>query len=126
MNFGRYEILEEIGKGSMGVVYRAHDPQIDRIIALKVLRHDRVISDDFVRRFLKEARVIGRLAHTASRFVVGPGTASGSPRVRVSGKQAISGLNAAARSRRVIVASSIGMPGLSVSPSWEMVTTRTS
>lgn len=65
MKFGRYEILEEIGKGSMGVVYRAHDPQIDRIIALKVLRHDRMISEDFVQRFLKEAKAIGRLSHPA-------------------------------------------------------------
>ncbi|UCH23920.1 MAG: serine/threonine protein kinase, partial [Deltaproteobacteria bacterium] len=65
LKFGRYEILEEIGKGSMGVVYRAHDPQIDRIIALKVLRHDRMISEDFVQRFLKEAKAIGRLSHPA-------------------------------------------------------------
>ena len=65
MKFGRYEILEEIGKGSMGVVYRAHDPQIDRIIALKVLRHDRVFSEDFVLRLFKEAKAIGRLSHPA-------------------------------------------------------------
>jgi serine/threonine-protein kinase len=65
MKFGRYEILEGIGKGSMGVVYRARDPQIDRIIALKVLRHDRVISEDFVQRFLREAKAIGRLSHPA-------------------------------------------------------------
>jgi serine/threonine-protein kinase len=65
MKYGRYEILDELGRGFMGVVYRAHDPQIDRIVALKVLRHDRVTSDDFVQRFSKEARAIGRLSHTA-------------------------------------------------------------
>jgi serine/threonine-protein kinase len=47
----------------MGVVYQAHDPQIDRLVALKVLREDRVTSDDFVKRFLKEAKAIGRLSH---------------------------------------------------------------
>ena len=63
MNYGRYQIVEELGKGSMGVVYRAHDPQIDRLVALKVLRHDRVTSEAFVQRFLKEAKAIGRLSH---------------------------------------------------------------
>ncbi|MCK4488210.1 MAG: serine/threonine protein kinase, partial [Desulfobacterales bacterium] len=63
MNYGRYQIKEELGKGSMGVVYRAHDPQIDRLVALKVLRHDRVTSEAFVQRFLKEAKAIGRLSH---------------------------------------------------------------
>ncbi|MBN1931797.1 MAG: serine/threonine protein kinase [Desulfobacterales bacterium] len=63
MQYGRYQILEELGRGSMGVVYKAHDPQIDRLVALKVLRPDRVTSEDFVQRFLKEARAIGRLSH---------------------------------------------------------------
>jgi serine/threonine-protein kinase len=63
MKYGRYEIRDEIGRGSMGVVYRAHDPHIDRIIALKVLRHDRIVSEEFVQRFLKEAKAIGRLSH---------------------------------------------------------------
>jgi serine/threonine protein kinase len=63
MNYGRYQIENEVGRGSMGVVYRAHDPQIDRTVALKVLRQDKVTSDAFVRRFLKEAKAIGRLSH---------------------------------------------------------------
>jgi len=63
MKYGRYEIERELGKGSMGVIYRAHDPQIDRVVALKVLRHDRVISEEFVQRFFKEAKAIGRLSH---------------------------------------------------------------
>ena len=63
MHYGRYEITGELGRGSMGVVYRAHDPQIGRDIALKVLRPDRVSSEDFVQRFLKEARAIGRMSH---------------------------------------------------------------
>lgn len=63
MKYGRYEIVSELGRGSMGVVYLANDPRIDRQVALKVLREDRVTSDDFVQRFLKEAKAVGRLSH---------------------------------------------------------------
>jgi serine/threonine protein kinase len=63
MKYGRYEIVKEVGRGAMGVVYQAHDPQIDRMVALKVLRQDRVVSKDLVNRFLKEAKAIGRLSH---------------------------------------------------------------
>jgi serine/threonine-protein kinase len=47
----------------MGVVYQAHDPQIDRLVALKVLRPDRVATEEFLQRFMKEAKAIGRLSH---------------------------------------------------------------
>ncbi|BBO67175.1 hypothetical protein DSCA_11050 [Desulfosarcina alkanivorans] len=63
MKYGRYEIVKELGRGTMGVVYQAHDPQIDRMVALKVLRSDRVVSQDFVLRFLREAKAIGRISH---------------------------------------------------------------
>lgn len=63
MKFGRYEILKEIGKGSMGMVFQAHDPHIDRHVAIKVLRQDRMTSEGFIERFLKEAKAIGRLSH---------------------------------------------------------------
>ena len=63
MNYGRYQIIKEVGRGSMGVVYQCRDPHIDRLVAVKVLRTDRLESENFVQRFLKEAKVIGRLAH---------------------------------------------------------------
>lgn len=63
MKYGRYEIIKELGRGGMGVVYQAHDPQIDRPVALKVLRVDRVVNEEFVLRFFKEAKFIGRLSH---------------------------------------------------------------
>lgn len=63
VNYGRYQIVNELGKGSMGVVYLAHDPHIDRKVALKVLRQDRLGDETFVQRFLKEAKAIGRLSH---------------------------------------------------------------
>ncbi len=47
----------------MGVVYEAHDPNLDLTVALKVLRRDRLVSDAFVKRFLAEARALGRLDH---------------------------------------------------------------
>jgi serine/threonine protein kinase len=63
MKYGRYEVVDEIGQGSMGVVYRAHDPHINRQIALKLLREDRVTNEELVQRFLKEAQAMGGLAH---------------------------------------------------------------
>ena len=63
MNFGRYQTIKEVGRGSMGMVYEAHDPQIDRIVAVKVLRKDRMDTESSVKRFHKEAKVIGRLSH---------------------------------------------------------------
>lgn len=63
MRYGRYDIVEELGGGSMGVVYKALDPQINRLVALKVMRPDRVTNPDFRKRFLKEAQAVGRLSH---------------------------------------------------------------
>ena len=63
MKYGRYQVVDELGKGAMGVVYRAHDPQINRPIALKALKPDLVSDDYFVKRFFREAVAIGRLSH---------------------------------------------------------------
>jgi serine/threonine protein kinase len=61
---GRYEILEIIGKGASGRVARAHDPLIDRIVAIKLLRPE-FARPESRETFLKEARIAGRLAHPA-------------------------------------------------------------
>jgi len=63
MRCGRYEIKEELGRGSMGIVYSAYDPQIGRRVAIKVLREDRITSEEFAQRFLQEAIAVGRLSH---------------------------------------------------------------
>jgi eukaryotic-like serine/threonine-protein kinase len=63
VKIGRYDIVEELGKGAMGIVYKAHDPNLDIDVALKVLRKDRIASEPFVRRFIAEARALGRLDH---------------------------------------------------------------
>ena len=45
MKYGRYQVIKEIGKGSMGIVYQAHDPNLDVTVALKILRPEKVISE---------------------------------------------------------------------------------
>ena len=64
---GRYEILEEIGKGAMGVVYLARDPLIGRLVALKTFRVGFAARDDelaqFRSRFVREAQSAGILSH---------------------------------------------------------------
>jgi len=64
---GRYRILDEIGRGAMGVVYRAHDPMLDRTVAIKAitLSGDAAERADYEARFLQEARAAGRLSHPA-------------------------------------------------------------
>ncbi|RJQ69984.1 MAG: PEGA domain-containing protein [Desulfobacteraceae bacterium] len=63
MKCGRYQIVKEVGRGAMGVVYQARDPHIHRLLAVKVLRQDRQTSDIVIRRFMKEAMAVGRLSH---------------------------------------------------------------
>ena len=62
---GRYEIARELGRGAMGVVYEAVDPQIGRTIALKTIRLDAVSTnaEELAQRFRNEARAAGRLSH---------------------------------------------------------------
>lgn len=60
---GRYQIVEELGKGAMAVVYKAYDPNIDRTLAIKVLRQERCIDPEYRLRFLREAKAAGNLSH---------------------------------------------------------------
>ena len=60
---GKYRILEEIGRGGMGVVYKAHDTVLDRLVAIKVLAPHLTWDQEFVQRFLHEARAAARLEH---------------------------------------------------------------
>jgi serine/threonine-protein kinase len=68
-SIGRYQIIEELGEGSMGQVYKAIDPKINRTLAVKTIR----LSDDFEEdviqeikeRFSREAEIVGKLSHPA-------------------------------------------------------------
>jgi serine/threonine-protein kinase len=62
---GRYELLDELGRGAMGVVYRARDPIIDRVVALKTIDFalTGAAATSFEQRFFQEARAAGRLNH---------------------------------------------------------------
>jgi Tol biopolymer transport system component/predicted Ser/Thr protein kinase len=60
---GHYRIVEQIGAGGMGVVYRAHDERLDRDIALKVLPLGALADESARRRFRKEALTLAKLSH---------------------------------------------------------------
>jgi serine/threonine-protein kinase len=64
--FGRYEILDEIGRGAMGIVYRARDPAINRTVAIKSVSlagHPPLAQDEYRERFRREAEAAGRISH---------------------------------------------------------------
>lgn len=63
LTIGRYELIEEIGRGAMSVVYLAKDPEIGRSLAIKLLKHDLVEEDEYRNLFLREARAAGGLSH---------------------------------------------------------------
>jgi serine/threonine protein kinase len=60
---GHYRIVEKIGEGGMGEVYRAHDERLDRNVAVKVLAERVATSEDRVARFEREAKAIAKLSH---------------------------------------------------------------
>jgi serine/threonine protein kinase len=60
---GGYQIGEEIGQGGMAVVHRAHQPQLDRWVAIKILQATEASGEEFLARFRREARAIAALRH---------------------------------------------------------------
>lgn len=65
---GRYTILGILGKGGMGIVYKALDPEIEREVAIKTIRFDTLVDgtekDEVMTRFIREAKAAGRLSHS--------------------------------------------------------------
>ncbi len=60
---GRYDIIEMVGKGGMGVLYRGHDPKLERDVAVKMMHVDFTGDDTARERFQREARAVARLQH---------------------------------------------------------------
>ncbi|MBA3538390.1 MAG: protein kinase, partial [Deltaproteobacteria bacterium] len=103
--FGRYVVERELGAGGMGVVYAAFDPDLERRVALKVLREG--IADEAEQRLLREARAMARLAHPNVVTVYEVGTAGDRDYVAmelIDGEPLIDWIRAATRSQPAILA----------------------
>lgn len=83
LRFGRYEVLEEIGRGAMGVVFKARDPKIGRLVALKTIHLasslDAKSKAQYLERFYREASAAGCLAHPNIVTVYDTGEEGGVP-----------------------------------------------
>ena len=79
MKIGRYEILDEVGQGAMGTVYRARDPLIERTVAIKTVPIAQLQQEgaDAESRFLREAQSAGRLSHPNIVTIYDVGEADG-------------------------------------------------
>ena len=60
---GRYRVIEQLGRGGMATVFRCHDPNLDRFVAVKVLPSFYTEDPSFLGRFTQEAQAIARLNH---------------------------------------------------------------
>jgi serine/threonine-protein kinase len=79
---GRYEIVEELGRGAMGSVFKARDPAVGRIVALKTIHTaalEGALSEEYRARFYREARTSGVLAHPGIVPVFDVGEDAGAP-----------------------------------------------
>jgi serine/threonine-protein kinase len=72
-----YQIVEEIGRGGMAVVYRAFQPSLNRYVAIKVLPPHMTFDGEFVARFQREARASAQLSQPNIVHIYGTGVADG-------------------------------------------------
>jgi tRNA A-37 threonylcarbamoyl transferase component Bud32 len=76
---GKYELLEPVGQGAFGTVYKARDPELDRVVAVKVPRAGNLAGPEDLDRFLREARSVAQLRHPSIVTVHDVGQADGVP-----------------------------------------------
>ncbi|MBI4819204.1 MAG: protein kinase [Deltaproteobacteria bacterium] len=76
---GRYKVLDLIGRGSMGEVYRGWDEALDRIAAIKIVHPDRATRPDAKSQIFREARLAARISHPAVAHIYEVGEAEGRP-----------------------------------------------
>ena len=76
---GKYDVLDVIGRGAMGVVYKAIDPGIGRVVAIKMMTGRIVVGGDLPKRFYCEAQTIGKLQHRNIVTIHDLGVKEGTP-----------------------------------------------
>jgi TonB family protein len=76
---GRYEIIRELGRGAMGVVFKARDPLIGRVVALKTITAGLAQDPDLLQRFYREAQAAGSLQHPNVVTIYEMGEEGGTP-----------------------------------------------
>ena len=59
----KYEIIEEIGKGGMGKVYRAFDREIEEYVAIKIIRPEIAVDESIIKRFRNELKIARKISH---------------------------------------------------------------
>src|SRR5712691_5850029 len=98
-----YRILEKLGEGGMGRVYRALDTRLDRIVALKVLRLDKIVEPErraaWARRFVQEAKMSSSLQHpnVAPIYEIGEATDEDGAEIRFIAMEYVEGTTLRAR-----------------------------
>jgi tRNA A-37 threonylcarbamoyl transferase component Bud32 len=81
-NFGRYQVIELLGRGGMATVYKAQDTRLDRQVAIKIIRRDAFAAEQtemLLKRFEREAKSLARLSHPNIMKVLDFGEHDGSP-----------------------------------------------
>ena len=76
---GKYELIQELGRGAMGIVYRARDPIINRLVALKTIIKGVAEDPDLLQRFYREAQSAGGLQHPNIVTIYDMGEEAGTP-----------------------------------------------
>ncbi len=76
---GKYELIQELGRGAMGIVYRARDPIINRLVALKTITKGVAEDANLLQRFYREAQSAGGLQHPNIVTIYDMGEESGTP-----------------------------------------------